>query len=621
MRIPRHIPLYLALALPIIPLVAISCTQTPSQTPGLSQNGPTIKDVYKGHFLIGTAADVPYSFTDTDFALLKENFEIITPENYLKPGAIHPTESIWTWQRGDALVDWCAKNHIMIHGHTLAWHAQTNAWFFEGGDKATVSKRLENHIKTLVGRYKGKIYSWDVVNEAIADGAAGDGENLRASNWTRTIGPEFLTLAFKWAHEADPDCKLYYNDYGIENGNKHKSSLALVKRLKADGAPIYGIGIQGHWNAANLPYAALDQALTNYAELGLKVSISELDITLGSGTSGGQLNQNPGGAPGAAPGAAPGGAPGRGGRGRGGAGPAPAGAMTIGGETLYFAAAPGGGGVSGSATSTPATDLTNSVQVVTGLTDSQKGRLATVSSDLTAQFAAWQTSSQETLAQVQPQYSAGQLAYDFEVAQQRAVQAQQNQLRDGILNAAEVRMNAILTPAQGIQWETARLNAALAGRPETASLPKAQADAIVADFARRLATASDKGSLLSYKAAFWRNVLAQLDDVRVAQVFEPADAGGGRGGRGGRGPTTPTAQQLKQQADAYARLFVILEKHKNTVERVTFWGLNDRRSWRASESPLFLDVNNQRKPAYEAIVNVILHPELTPPLPPAPAAR
>src|SRR5262249_10737098 len=190
-------------------------------------------------------------------------------------------------------------NGLAIHGHTLVWHAQTNNWFFRDADKAAITRRMKDHISTLVGRYKGKIRGWDVVNEAIADGGNAETartENLRNSSWLRAVGPEFIPLAFKFAHEADPDAKLYYNDYGIEVGLKHDSSLALLKRLLKVGVPIHGLGIQGHWSTVNVPYAALDSAIADYAALGLKVSITELDVTI-RGASGGQFGRGRGRGP------------------------------------------------------------------------------------------------------------------------------------------------------------------------------------------------------------------------------------------------------------------------------------------------------------------------------------
>jgi len=290
----------------------------------------------------------------------------------MKPGPVHPSEDKWNFDRPDALVKWCADHKLAVFGHTLVWHAQTNPWFFDGGDKEVVTRRMKDHISTLVGRYKGKIQGWDVVNEAINDG--GDArtaktENLRNSPWLKAMGPEYLTLAFKFAHAADPDAKLYYNDYNIEVGPKHDSSMVLLKRLLKDGAPIHGVGIQGHWSTANVPYDAIDKAIQDYASLGLKVSITELDVTI-RGAAGGQFGR---------------------------------------------------------------------------------------------------------------------------------------------------------------------------GRP--------------------------------------------------------------------RGPVTPpTPEDLKAQAEAYAKLFAIFIKHKDVIERVTFWGLSDRRTWRYGQHPLIFDATNQRKPAYTAIVDAVQRP-------------
>jgi GH35 family endo-1,4-beta-xylanase len=261
------------------------------------QPGPTIKEAYKKHFLIGMAGDLPGNYSEAELALTNGHFDVVTPENCMKPGPVHPSEDTWRFERPDALVRWCAENKLAVHGHTLVWHAQTNPWFFAGGDKEAVTKRMKAHIGTLVGRYKGKVRGWDVVNEAIND--RGDAEtarteNLRNSQWLRAVGPEYLTLAFKFAREADPDAKLYYNDYGIEAGPKHESSMVLLRRLLKDGAPIHGVGIQGHWSTADVPYEAIDKAIKDYASLGLKVSITELDVTI-RGAAGGQFR--PGGRP------------------------------------------------------------------------------------------------------------------------------------------------------------------------------------------------------------------------------------------------------------------------------------------------------------------------------------
>ena len=232
------------------------------------------------------------------------------------------------------------KNGLKVWGHTLGWHSQTGQWFFQekkskkeaakpatptatapatppapgvapngprptgagfggfgGGANAgpqasrkVVLKRLEKHIKTVVGRYKGRIIGWDVFNESIADGGDGKTENLRTFSWYKAVGPDVLTKAFKWAHQADPNAQLYYNDYNIEQGavenkGKHASSMLLLKRLIAEGAPITGVGIQGHWHLdTNL--ADVEKAIENYASLGLRVSITELDVTATGDNSG-----------------------------------------------------------------------------------------------------------------------------------------------------------------------------------------------------------------------------------------------------------------------------------------------------------------------------------------------
>jgi endo-1,4-beta-xylanase len=257
-----------------------------------------LKDAFAGKFLVGTATDLGRA-SDAVQANIKANYNVITPENSMKPQGTHPSEKSYSFATPDRLVKFCEDNHIKVWGHTLAWHAQTPEWFFQpGADGKEVTKevaeaRLKDHIFNVVGHYKGRLMGWDVVNEAINDGGPGTSENLRSgrqNNWNRLIGPEYITMAFKWAHEADPQAELNYNDYNIEQGaargnGKHASSMLLLKRLLKDGAPITGVGIQGHWSlSTNLP--EVEKAISDYESLGLKVSISELDVTATGGNSG-----------------------------------------------------------------------------------------------------------------------------------------------------------------------------------------------------------------------------------------------------------------------------------------------------------------------------------------------
>ena len=262
---------------------------------------PSLKEACKDIFLIGTALDfrTPNEFSETELNLIKTQFNAITPENSMKPGPVHPQESSWNWTPPDTLVQFSQDNDIKVFGHTLVWHSQTNPWFFQDAGRDLLLTRLQNHIHTLVGRYKGRISGWDVVNEAINDGAGtGEGENLRSSQWHQIIGPDYLTHAFRFAREADPVVALHYNDYSIESGAKHRSSLVLLKRLLSAGAPITTVGIQGHWSVNSLTaqkFEDIEHAIENYKALKLKVSITELDITL-AGTGGGQLGRGQGGA-------------------------------------------------------------------------------------------------------------------------------------------------------------------------------------------------------------------------------------------------------------------------------------------------------------------------------------
>jgi GH35 family endo-1,4-beta-xylanase len=254
---------------------------------------PSLKDACKNMFLVGTALDFRSAneFSPAELDLIKSQFDVITPENSMKPGPVHPQENSWNWTQPEVLVHFCQDNNLKTMGHCLVWHSQTNPWFFEGSTRDLALARLRDHIHTLVGHFRGKISGWDVVNEAINDGAAdGDSENLRPTRWLQIIGLDYLTQAFKFAREADPNVALHYNDYNIESGAKHQSSLLLLKRLISEGAPITTVGIQGHWSVTNMNAQKLEQieqAIEDYKALKLKVAISELDLTM-AGAGGGQ---------------------------------------------------------------------------------------------------------------------------------------------------------------------------------------------------------------------------------------------------------------------------------------------------------------------------------------------
>jgi endo-1,4-beta-xylanase len=180
-------------------------------------------------------------------------------------------------------------------GHTLVWHSQTPRWVFQGEGTNTVTRdellqRMREHIHTVVGRYKGRIKAWDVVNEALLE----DG-SLRHSQWCRVIGEDYIAKAFEYAHEADPAAELRYNDFAIENERKRNGVITLVKKLKAQNVPITGLGSQTHANLTWPSAELLDTTLTAFAELGLPISITELDVNAsqrGQSSQSAEVSQN-----------------------------------------------------------------------------------------------------------------------------------------------------------------------------------------------------------------------------------------------------------------------------------------------------------------------------------------
>jgi endo-1,4-beta-xylanase len=299
----------------------------------------TLKEAYKDYFYIGaavnrtitTCTDVKADNVDrtldevkSDIALVEAQYNQIVNENDLKWALIHPNPGPdgYDFAPGDAFVEFGIKNDMYIAGHTLLWHSQTPGWVFQGtasesdeaeatpepaptggrrgfggfggrfggmtGPRATreeLLERMRDHIHTVVGRYKGKVKVWDVVNEALADGG---NEVLRNSPWTQIIGPDFIAKAFQYAHEADPDAILRYNDYGLENPAKRERLKKLIKQLQDENIPVHAIGTQTHINVSTT-FETMDQTFADLASIGLPVHITELDM---NASMRGQRNTN-----------------------------------------------------------------------------------------------------------------------------------------------------------------------------------------------------------------------------------------------------------------------------------------------------------------------------------------
>ncbi len=240
-----------------------------------------LKDYYANYFPIGVAVS-PRSLKTEEAALITQQFNSMTPENCMKWEAIHPKENEYNFRDADSIAAFAQRNHMKLRGHTLCWHNQTPNWLFRNADGSTVSRevllqRLKQHITTVVNRYKGTVYAWDVVNEAISDKKD---EYLRPSPWLSIIGEDYIAKAFEYAHEADPNAVLFYNDYNETSPVKRGKIYRLVKELKESGVPINGIGMQGHWAINEPSMQQLDSTLQLFASLKLKLQITELDISV-----------------------------------------------------------------------------------------------------------------------------------------------------------------------------------------------------------------------------------------------------------------------------------------------------------------------------------------------------
>ncbi|MBO7049535.1 MAG: endo-1,4-beta-xylanase [Bacteroidaceae bacterium] len=224
---------------------------------------------------VGAAIDNWTLRSEENMKLFSRHFNSATCENSMKPIETERTQGVLTFNTPDRVVDFVLGNQgAVMRGHCLIWHSQCPEWLTE--DSTQVFKRMKEHIFAVMKHYKGKVYCYDVVNEAIDDGRG----FLRNSQWLRVAGEHFIDSAFVYAHEADPDALLFYNDYGLNNPAKREKCYQLVKGMLDRGIPIHGIGMQGHYNV-NMDYNTVDESLTRFEELGVLIQFTELDIAGG----------------------------------------------------------------------------------------------------------------------------------------------------------------------------------------------------------------------------------------------------------------------------------------------------------------------------------------------------
>jgi endo-1,4-beta-xylanase len=261
-------------------IVCLSQTTLAQSTAAPPARG--LKDAFKDAFMVGTAL-APQQFFERDtasVALITREFNAVSPENVLKWERVHPEPDRYEFAPSDGFVAFGEKYGMFVVGHTLVWHSQTPRWVFENANGQPLTRdellaRMKDHIATVVGRYKGRVKGWDVVNEALNE----DG-TLRESPWFRIIGPDYIEKAFQFAQEADSAAQLYYNDYNLDYPAKRDGAVRLIKSLKERGVRIDGVGSQGHHKLTTPTVAQIDSSLRMLGATGVKVHVTELDVDM-----------------------------------------------------------------------------------------------------------------------------------------------------------------------------------------------------------------------------------------------------------------------------------------------------------------------------------------------------
>ncbi len=241
---------------------------------------PRLHEAFSDSFDIGAAVNV--RTIQTAEALISEHYNSITAENEMKFERVHPAEDRYSFEEADQIAAFARKHKKKLRGHTLVWHNQTPDWVFEDGGGGQASSellyaRMKSHIDAVVSRYKDTIYAWDVVNEVIADE---EDQLFRRTKWLDIAGESFIAKAFEFAHEADPNAILCYNDYNESHPIKREKIYKLVKSLLERSVPIHGIGLQAHWNVHDPNMDDIRSAIERYAALGLTLQITEMDVSM-----------------------------------------------------------------------------------------------------------------------------------------------------------------------------------------------------------------------------------------------------------------------------------------------------------------------------------------------------
>ena len=278
----------------LISLIVISCFVSCSTSIHVNKKGGafSLSNAFENQFLVGAAIseDQILGKDKKSISIVKNEYNTITPENSLKWMFIEPQPNKFNFDVSDKYVDFGMKNNMHIVGHALVWHSQLSDYMKEIKDRKTMSSHIQNHINTLVKRYKGKIHTWDVVNEALNE----DG-TLRESVFFNIMGSEYIENSFLWANDADPDVNLVYNDYNLCEEPKRKGAIKLIKDLQKKNIKIDGVGIQAHWQLNSPTIEEIEKTIISFSELGIDVMFTELDISVLPSPwelQGAEVNQN-----------------------------------------------------------------------------------------------------------------------------------------------------------------------------------------------------------------------------------------------------------------------------------------------------------------------------------------
>jgi endo-1,4-beta-xylanase len=261
-------------------ILVLSCSCTTKKEQNSADPGNSLKAALDGKFYMGVAMnEAQIMGRDTSsLRVIEQHFNSAVAENVMKSGPIHPEEGKYEFEVPDKFIEYTQEHDMYTVGHCLVWHSQAPPWFFtdeQGNDvsREVLIERMRSHIETVAGRYKGKVDAWDVVNEAFND----DG-SWRETKFYEIIGEDYFKLAFRIAHEVDPEAELLYNDYSMFNKGRREAVIRVVKEMQTEGVPIHGIGMQAHYGMGFPSIEAFEESIVAFSETGLPVHITEFDI-------------------------------------------------------------------------------------------------------------------------------------------------------------------------------------------------------------------------------------------------------------------------------------------------------------------------------------------------------